>query len=181
MATSVSMPDAVPREERRRRREPWGRFALKAGLTLAGIVGFWAWFMAHFTVHIDPQETPSMGHRLWLVVHEADYRPQRGEVAAFRSRGASPYFEDGVVMGKRVVATPGDWVGRLGDVVVHARPGESGDILGVLHHASRVEPGVRRLPDGHWWVMGESPSSWDSRYWGAVQADQWIGPAHPIF
>lgn len=181
MAATVSRTDAEGVAPHARRREPWGRFALKAGLTLAGIVGFWAWFMAHYTVHIDPQAVPSMGHRVWLVSHEPGYRPKVGEVAAFHARGAEPYFEDGAVMGKRVVAGPGDWVGLLGGAVIRARPGEGGEVLGELHHPTRIEGGVRRLSAGHWWVMGEAQRSWDSRYWGAVQSDQWIGPAHPIF
>lgn len=165
----------------RRRREPWGRFLWKLAVVFLLIAGFWHWFMAHYTVHIDPQANPSMGARIWLVSHQAGYRPEPGAIAAFRARDAGPYFDDGVMMAKRVVAGPGDWVGRLGDAVVHARPGEPGRVLAHLHHPSRVEPGVVNLPEGAWWVLGATESSWDSRYWGAVELDQWVGPAYPIF
>ena len=38
------------------------------------------------------------------------------------------------------------------------------------------------LPEGHFFVMGMNPSrSWDSRYFGAVSADQIVAGARPLW
>jgi len=36
------------------------------------------------------------------------------------------------------------------------------------------------LDEGTYWFMGETPYSFDSRYWGTVSEEQIIGQARPI-
>ena len=41
--------------------------------------------------------------------------------------------------------------------------------------------GQRLLKDGEWWMVGESATSLDSRYWGPLKEEQVVGRAHVIY
>lgn len=171
----MSSPDVAGAPRRRRAREPWPRFALRAAAVLALVLGAPAAFFAHYTVHIDPQATPSLGSRVLLVAEDPGYRPAPGEVVAFRVEGGEPFFADGTLMAKRVVAGPGDRIGVEDGQVVNGDGEVLAEVPEELARWAEQRP-VAALEAGQWWVRGDSRRSWDSRYWGPIDADQVVGP-----
>lgn len=121
-------------------------------------------------------ESPSLPKGLY--VRRIGAAPQRGAVvAASQPAAVRAYLEhlgmpSEVLLIKRVVATTGDWVCRVGDRLVvpgravRVRPK---DRQGVALPAWR---GCRRLEPGELFLLGDTPESFDSRYFGPVQADR---------
>jgi conjugal transfer pilin signal peptidase TrbI len=124
----------------------------------------------------------------WYWVDRADHAIRRGDYVAFAARGMSPFYPDGtrvikqvigVVDDRVVVNASGVWVnGHFAGALHHLQPG--GRLWRLGHH---VEDYLRneRVPAHHWWVMGTSPRSYDSRYWGFVTDEQIIGRARALW
>jgi conjugative transfer signal peptidase TraF len=119
-------------------------------------------------------ETPSLPRGLY--VRATDQTLRRGDVVAIAqppgSRGylASLHMPSDVKLLKRIVATAGDEVCREGDKVRW-----SGGGVQAFSHDRRGVPlpswsGCRRLGDDQLLVLGDTPTSFDSRYFGPVRA-----------
>lgn len=156
-------------------REPWPRFVLRATTVLALTLGPAAVFFAHYTIHFDPQATPSLGSRVMLVAEDPGYRPEPGEIVAFRTEGAEPFFEDGTLMAKEVIAGPGDRIGVENGRIISEDNEFVEKVPEELARWAKDRP-VSNLEEEQWWVQGTSRRSWDSRYWGPIEADQIVGP-----
>jgi len=81
---------------------------------------------------------------------------------------------------KRLIAVGGQTVQiQDGDVIVDGQPLEGvrfDRVYGI--DDARMRYGVRPtlVPEGHWFVLGDNThNSWDSRYWGFVEEDDFIG------
>jgi len=93
--------------------------------------------------------------------------------------GLAPIF-------KRMVGVPGDRIEvATGGVAVNGAAVPESELKPVdsrgrpLEHASE---GEFVLPEGRFFVMGMNPSrSWDSRYFGAVSAQQIVAGARPLW
>jgi conjugative transfer signal peptidase TraF len=119
-------------------------------------------------------ETPSLPKGLYLRV--PDRRPSRGAIVAIaqpqsaRAYLATLQMPPDVKLLKRIVATAGDEVCREagtvrwsgGEVRAYER-----DRRGVPLRSWR---GCRRLGDDQLLVLGDTPTSFDSRYFGPVRA-----------
>jgi type IV secretory pathway protease TraF len=126
-----------------------------------------------------------------------------GEFIAFQGYGI-PNTPDKVLWGKRVLAMGGDrivvekvsgtgvinidGVDRLfpiqGIVHVYDRSGKWIDSLTVYGHDTfdRPLPMIHSMviPEGKYFVIGETERSYDSRYWGLVDASWVVGRAYPV-
>lgn len=139
----------------------------------------YAWALLHIKVNVS--------HSLpyWLAYLERDpARIGRGDLLVFRYAGSVyPELRGGPPLFKRVRGVAGDRVGVQGrnvfvndEFVGFAKPrGWDGSAL------EPIAPAL--IPQGHYYVQGDSADSFDSRYraQGLIRAGQILGRAHVIF
>lgn len=167
-----------------RKREPWLRFALKFVITGMLIVGTGYALASRFSIAYDPQIASCFyDHRVFLI-DKRNNQLERGAIYAFSAKGLDPFFDDGTAMAKILVGLPGDEILITAEGVISVNGDVVGD--GFMHSAALdMVPedfaGRTTLAANTYWFMGETPESFDSRYWGTVKMEQIIGRAHPIF
>lgn len=143
-----------------------------------------AWFSNRFVIGHDTQSVLCLKgqHRWYLIDREA--KPHgSGDLLAFRSDDRmAPEIPNGSLVVKRIEAVSGDTID-----IEHRRLVIQG--LGfetAFPHRDRLKG--RALPEGTslvlpedtYWVMGDHPKSFDSRYFGAIAANQVVGVAHAL-
>lgn len=157
-----------------------------AGMALSAVaIGSVAvWISQTYRIGWDRQVNRCLGYRFYLV--DLKSRPSEiGDIAVFRAAASNPVFDEGEIVAKRLKAKAGDVVeinSRLeilvnGEVVAKGLPYLKAASDGTV---SRYI-GKRRLKEGEYWVLGDSPSSYDSRYWGVLRENQIIGKGHALF
>lgn len=165
-------------------RQNWGRFLTKAFVLGLAIVLTLAYLTDRYRIGRDAQSVRSLGEYTTFLVDRHRQSLEPGQVVAFRAKGLGPYFEDGTLMAKRIVGVPGDRV--------QVRP--SGEKAGVWINGERMVDGFmhqqdlglsdaqmarnERVPEGAFFVLGDVPESYDSRYWGYASAEQMVGDVH---
>ncbi|MBZ9574502.1 signal peptidase I [Modicisalibacter sp. MOD 31.J] len=176
-------PNAGSRILRRRKhRDPLLVFLAKGLLATGVLVGTAAAILSVFQLHYDPQRNSSLPYHAWVVVTFDDSFAHGDYVAFHTDERMSEFFPIGTSFIKEVVGMPGDRVVVTGGEVI-----VNGDTVGELPLAKTIgkpESAFSRdltVPQGHYWVMGTKPISYDSRYWGTISKDQVIGQGHPIF
>ena len=166
------------------RKESWKRFALKAAIVLAllWIVGLS--FADRYRIVYDPQLERCLPNHSVYLIDLKDKELHRGAIYAFSAKNMEPFYDDGTMMLKVLSGMPGDTVevNKNQEIVVN------GDVKQVgLQLANKLNVPVSHffgkgvLPEKHYWFLGESVSSFDSRYWGSVKDEQIIGRAYPLF
>lgn len=167
------------------KRPEMGRFIFKALLLLLGMVALWRAFTSRYLIGFDPQQTRCLPNCRLFLVDTKDNSRIPGKLYVFSARETEPVIADGTWMVKRLVALPGDLVAINNDdlkITVNGRM-----VGGGLARADKLGPskshfcGTKNLPLGHYWFLGESENSFDSRYWGSVKDEQIIGRAWPLF
>lgn len=161
------------------------RFLLKGVLLLAGIGAVWHAFTSRYLIGFDAQRSRCLpNYRLYLV-DTKDKNLVPGKLYAFSARGTEPVIASGTCMGKRLVATPGDVVAiSRHDLMITVNGKEVGK---GLYWAEKLGQdgskfcGTKKLPPGHYWFLGDSEDSFDSRYWDSVTNEQIIGRIWPLF
>lgn len=168
---------AVPLEERL----IWFRKVLIATLVM---VAAGLWFASHYRVGFDKQTYTCIGASL-LIIDITDRTPVRDAVFAYRAKNAAPVYPDGTLMAKYVRGMPGDTVTitEEGEITVgeHYRTRGMPYIANLPEEKRKTFAGKKTLAKGEFWMMGTSPRSFDSRYWGTIRDDQIVGRAYVIF
>lgn len=165
-----------------RKKEAWPIFAAKIAFSLA-VFALIALLLQRYTFGFDSQEDRCLPDHFFYMIDKSDTHMQRGNLYAFQSRNVAPLFEDGDRMLKKLVALPGDSVAITSEqeVIVNgeviAQGLELAEIIG-RSAADFVGSGV--LGPNQYWFAGETPTSFDSRYWGVVTHEQIIGRAYPL-
>lgn len=156
-------------------------FILKASVVLLLMWGVGTSLASRYRIGIDPQQEKCLPQTFYLVDLK-DRSLERGAIYAFKARGLAPLFQEGTWMVKILVAMPGDTVEvNAQQIAVNGKPvGEGLPLAQQLHLPESHFYGKSVLEDGHYWFMGTSPLSFDSRYWGAVEDDQIIGRTYPL-
>jgi len=125
----------------------------------------------------------SLTCRLFIV--EKGVMPVKGECIAFRCKDLRPYFQEGIMFIKRLVGIPGDRIevspdGKSfylnGKFVARAK---DTDKQGNPVAPARFED--KTLCPTCYFVLGDHPRSYDSRYWGYMWKDQIVGKATCLF
>lgn len=169
----------------KRPRAYWVKLCVAMILTVSLSLGLGSWFERHYRLAIDVQKVPCMDARV-LLIDIDDTTPEVGALMAFRASVATePLVKRGTLMAKRIVAAPGDTVRITRQEVILV----NGKFAGVgLPHLKGVDWekqaqffGSRMLKDNQWWVLGEHPKSFDSRYWGSIGREQMVGRAYVLF
>ena len=171
----------------KREREPWGRFAAKAGVLGVCICLAIGYLSDRYRIGRDPQIVRSLGDYTTFLVDRYRSEARRGEIVAFRAQGLTQYFEDGTLMAKKVVGMPGDHVQvdptRLAPGVwINGRKVLSGFMH--QHNLGLSDADLLRdeqVPPQHFFVIGTTNESYDSRYWGYIRSDQIVGSVQPLF
>lgn len=170
-----------------RQREPWGRFAVKAAVVSVAICLVIAYLSDRYRIGRDPQIIRSLGDYTTFLVDRHQTEVTRDGIIAFRSQGLDPYFDDGTLMAKKVVGLPGDEI-RVD--ASHLTPGvwvEGMRVISGFMHQDNLglsDEDLHRdqvIPPGHFFVIGTTPQSYDSRYWGYIETDQIVGSVKPLF
>lgn len=165
-------------------REPWSRFAIKAVITVALIVGLGFGFTSRFRIGIDSQVIKCIPGITFYIVDLKSTHLERGNVYAFKSYGTQPFFTDGRLMVKYLRGVPGDDVRIDNDQSIYVNNEQQGWSLYLADRLSKpIEAftGKKTLNTGEYWFMGLSDVSFDSRYWGTVSNEQVVGQAYPLF
>lgn len=138
--------------------------------------------VARYQVGVSVEAKQSLHSSVFLVDHlRTAIAP--GDYLVFRIDRDLETWKAGARFVKRVVGTPGDRVDvRSTQTRVNGQPvaGEL-DLLNLLNADGAEFERTFTLGRGEYFVVGEQASSFDSRYWGAVHADQIVGRALPLW
>jgi len=136
--------------------------------------------LTRFTISIDPQYyagiESSLPWAVWITdTHNKDVT--YGDYLAFETDDRMlPYFTPGTGFVKEVVGLPGDHVViKAGKVSINGQPVGTINLAETLHRPVASFDRDTVIAEDHYWVMGTSPISFDSRYWGTVSQEQVIG------
>ena len=166
-----------------RRRVPWPRFLLRAGLALPLVLGTGAYLAGRFHIGYDDQDRQCLPPHRWFLIDRHDRDITQGETIAFAALGLGPYFRDGQIIIKRAAGVPGDRI-QVDPESVKINGAKVGEGLALAGALKRPLDDFRRddivLP-GHLWMMGATADSFDSRYWGFLHEQQVIGRAYALW
>tara|TARA_R110002051_G_scaffold325827_2_gene431772 strand:- start:2629 stop:3192 length:564 start_codon:yes stop_codon:yes gene_type:complete len=156
---------------------------IKMAVTAAVITAAGYAFTVRYHIGLDTQEVKCIGNYSFFLVDRHNTTLERGSIYAFEARGVAPYFDEGTHMVKILLGVPGDHVAITEDAVIMVNGEEVATGLALAEDLG-VDPaafmGETVLKEGHYWFMGESGVSFDSRYWGTVHEEQVIGRAYPL-
>ena len=165
------------------RREPWARFALKAGALLVAFYAAGSYAGERFRIGIDPQINRCLPGTRAVLIDRHDRTPVRGALIAFKTRGLEPFFADGTTFVKVADGLPGDRV-RVSEEAVTVNGTVVGEGLALSATVGKPAAAFVRdaqVPAGAVWAMGRTADSYDSRYWGPVDDAQIVGRAYRLF
>lgn len=173
------MPHAVARFFNWPSRRADRRFAARALLLVAAIVAAGegvSWVGRFWRLCVDVQKTPCMPARVTLVKMGHPGPLARGDLVAYRTDQAGPYFSTDQIMGKRVAAMSGDRV-TVSNLKLSIN-GKYARDLGLCRHKHLPQYCADRetvVPADHVFLLADHPDSFDSRYWGPIPEGQVIG------
>ena len=131
--------------------------------------------------HVGISETRSLKHTVFFLGCHLPAKIGRGEYVQFGLK-EDPYVGDRVLI-KRVVGVPGDQLETTTDgrclvngalVCVAKRYSLKGERLAWFRFTGHIPP-------GRYFVCGEHKDSYDSRYFGLVDARDVVSVAYPVF
>lgn len=158
---------------------------INAALVAASIGALLATFKARFLIGHDHQREPCLaGSPRWFLIDTLQDHAMAGDLIAFRAdQRMAPEVPPGTLVVKRIKGTSGDSIeiqalsleidGNRYPMPYPHRP----------HLGNRaLRPGTQiTLPTDHYFVLGDHPRSFDSRYFGPIRKEQWVGIAHVLF
>jgi len=159
-------------------------FMVHAGLALLVLAALGLYLGARFRIGIDSQVHKCLPpYSVWLI-DRYDRQPERGATFSFVAGVAmQPFFAPGQVVVKRMTGVPGDRV-----AVTPERTAVNGVPVG---EGLALAPALGRLPEAFVreqsvpadavWMMGGTPDSFDSRYWGPLPMAQIRGRAYALY
>jgi hypothetical protein len=177
------------------------KYLLVSLVSTAGFLALFTYLSRNWMLVMTVSGQECFPYRHWVVKKTRDIHA--GEFVAFWGHGI-PNTPDKVLWGKRALATGGDRVAvektcgkriirvdgldRLfpiqGMVHVYDRNGKQIKTLVVYGHdtVGRPLPMIHSMiiPEGKYFVIGETERSYDSRYWGLVDASWVVGRAYPV-
>ena len=161
------------------------RFIWASSFLLLVLLAIVLYGSARYRLGIDTQARVSLApYRVFLVdTWQGPEDIAQGDLVAFRAQGLAPWFRDGQLLIKHAAGVPGDWVTvdaehtwingmRMADGLALAATLKR-DPATFLRH--------ERVPVEHFWMLGETADSFDSRYWGFLPQAQVVGKAYALF
>ncbi|KZL22683.1 S26 family signal peptidase [Pseudovibrio sp. Ad37] len=167
----------------KRKKQSWRLFAFKALSVMVLLFVAAEAFSARYRIAYDPQKVKCLPNYSVYLLDTWDTSRERGGLYFFDARGFEPIFQDGTRLVKILSALPGDHVQVSHDGVFV----NSSNLAKGLALADKLGSDPKdflvsgTLQEGNYWFLGEHELSFDSRYWGAVDNDQILGRAYPIY
>lgn len=164
--------------------KPWGPFLIRMALIAFVICGGIYWFRCSYYIGVDSQPVKCIPGVNFVIGKRGDRAIHKNAIYAVRSRGLGPIYKDGTVLVKFLRATPGDTVKISKDgIFINGKRIADADfpLAKRLGHRASYFYGQRVLGKDQYWVMGSSPLSFDSRYWGPIHYEQFVSRVHPFF
>jgi conjugal transfer pilin signal peptidase TrbI len=159
------------------------RFAVQAALLTVCMVAGWAWLAERYRLGIDPQISRCLPDTRVVLIDQDAALPARGGLVAFRAENLTPLFPDGTILVKILAGVPGDRIAVTEEVVAvnHRTVARGLAVAGRLGHLPADFVRTVTVPPDHYFVIGRSEDSFDSRYYGFVAGVHIIGPAWRLF
>lgn len=167
-------------------RMSWSLYSLFSILSLCVLFGAVYLFSLRFTFESDYQSTTSIQGARLLLIDKEDKVLRPGYIYAFHSPDLRPFYAEGTKIAKFYFAGPGDTV-KIDDhdqIWLNGKPTAYAGLsyaqtkLGLPESKFR---GSITLKENQYWFLGDSPKSFDSRYWGPIGAERIIGRATKVF
>lgn len=166
--------------------QPWPEFLIKCLAILVVIVAGGSWLLSRYYLVIASGQLCLPG-RFFLV--EKKVMPGRNALVAFQTDERSRPYKPGARFVKLVRGLPGDRVDVDGECRFtitgsdgYAYRGElEPQVVALLKKQCEDFEAHYVIPDQNYFVMGTLPDSYDSRYWGLVNASQVIGRAQRLY
>jgi conjugal transfer pilin signal peptidase TrbI len=159
-------------------------FVVRAGLSLLVFAALGLYLGTRFRVGIDGQVHRCLPpYRVWLIDRHDRVLVRGATYSFFAGDALAPIFDPGQVVVKRLVGLPGDQVAVTDErTTVNGEPVGAGLALAAtLHQPPDAFVRQERIPTDAVWMMGDTPDSFDARYWGPLPLGQLRGRAHALF
>ncbi|MBO2656109.1 signal peptidase I [Shewanella algae] len=135
-----------------------------------------------FTLAVPTQEYSCL-RASYFLVDKTSVTPERESLIAFYLPVDTPYFRKNTRWIKKVVGIPGDDVTVTVDAVyvngMEYRNNMNTLLMKVGMKPDQVTKDLK-LEDDQYFVIGETPLSYDSRFWGVIGMENMIGDAYAI-
>ncbi|WP_282109226.1 signal peptidase I [Shewanella algicola] len=135
-----------------------------------------------FTLAVPSQEYSCLFARYFLV-DKQDVNIKRDHLVAFNLPKNTPYFLKGSRWIKKLVGIPGDHViVNVDGVVVNGKTYKN-NVRQLLMKVDVSEQEISKelyLKEDQYFVIGETPLSYDSRFWGTIKRSDMIGDAYAM-
>lgn len=160
-----------------------GRFLLKALPLLIMVLAAEYGIGQRFLIGADDQVDRCLPDTRFYLIDTFNKDIWRGDLIAFRAERMAPFFKDGQVIVKIATGISGDHIKvdsrqttLNGSLIIEGLP-----LVKKLKQPSSAFNRDVIIPTAAYWVTGQTPKSFDSRYWGYVYDHQVIGRAYAIF
>lgn len=137
---------------------------------------------SRYKILYDPQVTKCIPNYSWYLIDVWDRKLKRDRLYSFKAKGIALY-PDGTNLLKYLRGLEGDLI-----TIHDQKISINHKLVAVgLPLAKKVNLDVDRLKvnlvlkQDQYFMLGEHLLSFDSRYWGAIHADQIVGRAYPLF
>lgn len=164
----------------------WIAYIARAAATLTLLFFCVYLFTLRYTIESDFQSTTSIQGVHMLLIDKDDKELRPGFIYAFKSPDLRPFYSEGTKIAKFYFAGPGDtvkidennqiWLN--GVITAYSGLEYAQSKLGLPESKFR---GSVKLNENQYWFLGNSPKSFDSRYWGPIGSERIIGRAMKVF
>jgi len=139
-------------------------------------------FNSMFTVAVPSQEYSCL-YATYFIVDKTDQSVKRERLIAFYLPNETPYFQSGTRWIKKLVGLPGDRIKVTANSVFVNDKEYINNMNLLLLKLNMEKSSVERelvLKDDEYFVIGETPLSYDSRFWGVISQKDVMGNAYAI-
>ena len=158
------------------------KFAAVIALGVAGVVGLES-LEGTWKLATDVQKYYRCLPFNWYLVTSGsqERNPSRGDLVQFRPPHSAARFSEQFEVIKIVAGESGDsWQIKEDKLFVNDELWGDLHLMTLLGYEPGALDGEGTVPQGHVYVLGTNPSSYDSRYWGPLPKDHVTGYAHVI-
>ena len=158
-------------------------FCLKASIIVVLLTVLSAFLVTHYRIGIDDQKVPCLGHHVYFIdLKRVEAKPVKGEAYSFvirlRPLAGKDKRSQEFTWAKRLAAVEGDTIEITKDGKFLVNGKVQRDSLPLASKLGKEpEDFARRevLKKGELYFLGDTETSYDSRYWGPVKVTQLRG------
>jgi conjugal transfer pilin signal peptidase TrbI len=132
-----------------------------------------------------PAQVDSCLRARYFIVDNTQYTIHRGRLIAFNLPVNTQYFKKGTRWIKRLVGCPGDTI-KVTMKGTYVNDAFYENNMNILLMAMKKTDGNEyfrqfKLAKDQYFVIGETPLSYDSRFWGPISEHDMLGDAYALF